>query len=333
MTVHIVAGGQYGSEGKGAFTAALTKKARPAAIVRVAGPNAGHTAYDDKGNKWSLRQIPVGAVVDFDTKIVIGQGSEIDIEVLEQEINALEDSAIPIRDRLIIDRYATVIEDEHKAQEAAMVSASTKKGIGAARAGRLLRTAARMCDYAPDLPIGDTLGFLRKIHHDGDIVIEGTQGYGLGMHTDSYPFTTSSNCRPGDFLAMTGLQPGEMRVRPWIVFRSHPIRIAGPSGPLNNETTWGEVGRETEYTTVTKLPRRVGLWDQKLADAAMTAAGPEAIPVFMFLDYLHPQFAGETQMTADVRTAIDILEDMFGFGIWYVGTGPDTGVWVGRTRT
>lgn len=327
MTVHIVAGGQFGSEGKGAFTAQLTKRLAPSALVRVAGPNAGHTAYDEEGRKWSLRQIPVGSVVNMETKIVIGQGSEIDIEVLDDEIDSLEAAGIPIRDRLIIDRYATVIEGHHKEQEQHLSSASTRKGIGAARSGRLLRQANTIEHYAPDLPIGDTLGFLRKMYNEGEIIIEGTQGYGLGTHTPYYPSSTSSNCRPGDFLAMTGLQPGEVAVRPWIVFRSHPIRIAGESGPLHNETTWEEVGQETEYTTVTKLPRRVGTWDAVLAAQAMDAAGRGAFAVLMFLDYLVPSFAGMTEADDMFRSTVSTLEERLQMGLQFVGTGPQTGVW------
>ena len=73
--VTVVVGGQYGSEGKGHVTAQLTGGRD--VVVRVAGPNAGHSAYDPRGVLWKLRQIPVGAVWS-NGPVVIAAGSEID---------------------------------------------------------------------------------------------------------------------------------------------------------------------------------------------------------------------------------------------------------------
>lgn len=337
MHVHIVAGGQFGSEGKGAFTAALvtelSKTTGAPALVRVAGPNAGHTAYDAQWRKWSLRQIPVGAVVNLESPVILGQQSEIDIDVLLDEITQLEDAEIPIRERLFVDEAATVITDDHKAAESSITTGSTKKGIGAARADRLMRSALLMRDY-DSFKTCHTPTILRQIlRHNGHVVIEGTQGYGLGLHTGYYPHCTSSNTRPGDFLAMTGLQPWECpRLIPWLVFRAHPIRIAGNSGPLQNETTWEEVGQPTEYTTVTKLPRRVGEWDFGLASEALIAAGGHhrVRVAFTFADYLVPELANVTEPSDLVRDFAKGHGQSFGeqpAQIYYIGTGPMTGVW------
>lgn len=349
MSVHIVAGGQFGSEGKGAFTAALTNNLRgwvsdpkwadrlpaPPVLVRVAGPNAGHTAYDAQGRKWSLRQIPVGSVVSLDSTIIIGQQSEIDLEVLLEEINALEEAGIPIKERLFIDTQATMIESRHRSQEAGITTGTTGKGIGAARAERLLRRVTRMGDLPLEpnlqgLNVLDTVSVLRAyIGLNTEVIIEGTQGYGLGLHTSYYPHCTSSNTRPGDFLAMAGLQPWECPgMTPWLVFRANPIRIAGNSGPLELETSWEEVGQPTEFTTVTKKPRRVGLWDQKLADEAVRNCGGSRVRVvYMFLDYELPKLHGVTEPTPELCQAVRNLMQRIGYMIHFVGTGPSTGVW------
>lgn len=329
--VHIIAGGQFGSEGKGAFTAALTLELKRRfdenpVLVRVAGPNAGHTAYDAQGRKWSLRQIPVGAVVNLKSAIVIGQQSEIDLAVIHEEITTLEAAGIPIMDRLAVDRMATIINMHHVDAERNISTGTTGKGIGGARSGRLLRTADVARDIDTGLPLMDTTAVLRMAEEP--ILIEGTQGYGLGLHTDYYPYVTSSNTRCGDFLAMTGLQPWEFQdVFPWVVFRSHPIRIAGNSGPLKDETTWEEVGQPTEFTTVTKKPRRVGEWDSTLAHAALRANGaPRCNAVFTFLDYLVPSLAGETEPTEKLRAAVGMVQELVQYPISWVGTGPQTGV-------
>ena len=346
-TIHIVAGGQYGSEGKGAFTAALTKRLTDSdsdpVLIRVAGPNAGHTAYDAEGREWALRQIPVGAVVNQDSLIVIGQQSEIDLGVLIDEIDRLEEAGIPILRRLTVDQNATVIEERHAEQEQDISTGSTKKGIGAARADRLLRKAKRFCDvnvpgsHLEDLGIamGDTARILVGMLRRRDLIIEGTQGYGLGSHTEYYPYTTSSNCRPGDFLAMTGIQPWEAgEIVPWLVFRSHPIRIAGSSGPMYLEVDWDTIEQPVEYTTVTQLPRRVGLWDAELAASALASAGAFSgmvLVAYNFIDYVWPKLHGQTEWDQVLGYRVELLEKGLGHQINYVGTGPQTGVWRPRT--
>ncbi len=147
--LQVIVGGQAGSEGKGAVAACLARHAAesrtPLAAVRVAGPHAGHSACAPDGTKWALRQIPVAAVVNPDAKLYITAGSEIDIDVLTAEITRLEEGGHKIRERLTIDPMATIVEARHKEAEAAhgIVGriGSTGKGIGAARAERIWRTA------------------------------------------------------------------------------------------------------------------------------------------------------------------------------------------------
>ncbi len=336
MSVHIIAGGQYGSEGKGAFAAALVQRLsgeNPLALVRVAGPNAGHTAYH-QGNKWSLRQIPVGAVIDHEAPVYIGPQSEIDPEVLLHEIEQLEQEGYPIIDRLMIDGNATLIHQSDKESETRIGTGTTGKGVGGARASRIMRMSLRVRDEQGSMPwvrIGDVTKELRRAMHDREIVLEGTQGYGLGSHTDYYPHTTSSNCRAGDFLAMTGIQPWEIdHVTPWVVFRPHPIRIAGESGPLYRETNWEEIDQPVEYTTVTQKPRRVGQWDQVLARSAIEAnGGSDRIRIALnFADYLFPDIKGVSiDDHYNVRSVLRVFVPNRLPHIDYIGTGPDTGIW------
>ena len=334
MPVHIVAGGQFGSEGKGAFTVSLMDRIRHISgietpvLVRVAGPNAGHTAYDHAGNKWSLRQIPVGAIRNHNSPIVIGQQSEIDFQVLHQEIDALEAAGIPIEDRLLIDAQATVIALKHKKAELGISTGTTGKGIGGARAARLLREARRVVDQASQIPgeIAATDRYLRDCIERGDtVIIEGTQGYGLGSHAGYYPFCTSSNCRPVDFLAMAGIHPRHgTGIFPWLVYRTHPIRIAGNSGPLHKETSWEEIGQPAEYTTVTQKIRRVGQWDELLARAAWEAAG-RGLAVLRFVDYMV-----DRDDTEAVHRYMHTMENRFAgvhVPLLYAGLGPSHGTW------
>src|SRR5262249_25087084 len=125
---------------------------------------------------------------------------------------------------------------------------STGKGIGAARAARIMRTAPLVEDQKqwPTM-VGDIADHIRaRLRHNGNIQIEGTQGYGLGLHAGYYPYCTSSDCTAMHFMAMAGcppwlVTPEELEV--WVVFRTYPIRVAGNSGPLVRETTWEVVGQ------------------------------------------------------------------------------------------
>lgn len=336
MTIHAIVGGQYGSEAKGHVAAQLVKELGSASrstlhLVRVGGSNAGHSAVDTTGVVWALRQIPAPAVVDRDAWLYLAQGSEIDCDVLYDEITRLDAAGFDVSSRLIIDSSATVVERRHiEAESGSDINArtgSTQKGIGAARADRLMRKAqtagnyARLADECGRLfhSFNDTAQVLRARHESNShVVIEGTQGYGLGLHTSNYPQTTSGDCRTIDLLAQIGyvpLNPMYSRdVLTWLVFRTYPIRVAGNSGTMRGELTWDTLTDQTagyiqpERTTVTKKIRRVAEWDTDLAREAIAANGGHGAHMnicLMFADYLDPNIAG----ISDHDTLCDTISD------------------------
>jgi adenylosuccinate synthase len=356
-----VVGGQYGSEGKGAVTAALAARiARaegvPPAVVRVAGPNAGHSAIGERdGRKWALRQVPVAAVTSG-ADLFIAAGSEIDPPVLEAEVRELDEAGYEVSSRLWVDTSATVIDERHKEHEASELlrerAGSTVKGIGAARADRVMRWAKTWGEWVKEQggveaveaiyghPFDSTARTLNwLVDHGQHILIEGTQGYGLGLHGEHYPQCTSSDCRAIDFMAMAGLNAwgsgGSRRVEPWVVLRVHPIRVAGNSGPLHAETTWGQLGLPEELTTVTQKVRRVGGWDPVLAYNAVQANGGEACKVALtMVDTVVPELAGRTDLAGisgdadlELKRWVDEIRRTDGTP-GYLGTGPDTGIWL-----
>lgn len=327
--VDVVVGGQYGSEAKGHVTAQLVKSAVMDSLrlelkdlnleifnVRVAGPNAGHTVYDELGNKYAFRALPVGAVVADTVKLYIAPGSEVDLQVLLAEIGLAASHGWDVASRLYVSRQATVLEQEHKDQEsvADLVGkvGSTGKGIGAARAARLMRKARTMGEYysatnADGEPVEDRVPWTWAEPEDlyatddhahnknQQVIIEGTQGYGLSLRASGhYPQVTSSDCRSVDFLAMAGIDPTRcsVEITNWVVARVYPIRVAGNSGPMKGETTWEELGLEPEKTTVTQKIRRVGEWDPELVAKAVQAnGGHRAKLVITMLDQVIPELA------------------------------------------
>jgi len=377
--VTVVTGGQYGSEAKGHITAQLVREALvngwDAYNIRVAGPNAGHTVYDAEGNKFAFRQVPVGAVVRNGIEApafaelgevfsIIAAGSEIDVPVLLDELRLMTGHGHGVR--LFVDYNATLIRDKHKVNEEARgLTArlgSTAKGIGAARADRIWRVADRLCDDFDAVveltEAGAVVCDTSKIINEAlnvkraHLIIEGTQGYGLGLHTEAYPKTTSSDCRAIDFLAMAGVSPwhsGVAGMAVMAVCRVFPIRVAGNSGPIKGETSWDDLGLEAERTTVTQKVRRVGAWDSELVAKAVRANGgggevrnpyaqmlPE--PVTLAVTMVDQLFAEAKDCTAwlqipaetrdRIRTFLDEVEAETGAPVGMITTSPTTAIWL-----
>lgn len=337
MNPTVVVGGQAGSEGKGAVCARLHKERPYVFAVRIGGPNAGHTVIGDDGKKYALRQIPVAAVADPGCQLVIAAGSEIDLAVLYKEIETLEKDGYSVKERLLIDEEATVVEDRHQQTERIIATGTTGKGIGAARADRAVRRARRMADIKPvDLHCVDTQIILREaLNRQQTIMIEGTQGYKLGSHAGYYPFCTSGDCRASDFIAACGLPPGPAEV--WVVLRTYPIRIAGDSGPMLKETTWEEIGVPAERTTVTKKIRRVAEWTEQWAKESVEAnRGPhvDLKIALTFADYWWPGIAGANGDNGvagvGMQDKLRQIEIKLGADIHMIGTGPDTQILIGE---
>lgn len=302
MPVSIIVGGQFGSEGKGKVSLELVRMAteRQIAVVRVGGPNSGHTAYDRSGRKFALRQLPAGAV-DRNVDVVFPAGSFVDVDVLLREIDELD---YP-RHRIFISHYANIITPEQKAWEvnAGLVSGigSTGSGVGAAIMAQVAREASNFplhrhdaAHCAPLEPfLRDTTALMRTWLDAGSrIVIEGTQGFGLSLYDGGHwPKATSRATTAAAALAETGLSPMDVD-NVVLVIRSYPIRVAGNSGPLPGETSWEAISESIdaqsdlrEYTTVTKKLRRVGHFDASVVKAAIACNNPTVI-VLNHVDYV-----------------------------------------------
>lgn len=342
----VVVGGQYGSEGKGAIAGHLTKpQRRHVACIRVGGPNAGHTVLgngpDGPNHPWRLRTIPVAAVTNHEATLIIAAGSEIDYSVLTYEAELLEDYGHPVWKRLIIDPQATILEQRHidteTSQDLHGKIGSTGKGIGAARADRLMRGAsiwAEKPEWHRTTPI-PTHEYLAALIAETDthIIIEGTQGYGLGLHAGHYPQCTSNDARAIDFLAMASINPWDPNIeifRVYVVARVNPIRVAGNSGPLKDETTWENLGLEPELTTVTRKVRRVGAWDPDLvADAVQANGGSHAVRICLtMLDHVVPEvanYSGPIELLPEqAQRWVNKVQVECDARVAMVGTGPRT---------
>lgn len=338
----VVVGGQYGSEAKGHVCGWLGEREFDLLGVRVGGSNAGHTL-----DGVALRQIPVAAIrlARYSTELAIAAGSEFDIDVVREELaKVAPDGWMP---ELAVDPEATWVDANHKAAsrivyEAGHPTGGTGKGVGAARRARLAKVADRVRDHVDEVHglgrsvyVNDVASRIDYHLQQGHtVLIEGTQGYGLGQHAGYYPYVTSGDCRAIDFMAQAGVSPWAPEVgllEVWVVFRSYPIRVAGNSGPMRRELTWDSIGVPAEQTTVTKKTRRVGSWDTDLARAAMQANGGAAAHIaYMHLDYDFPGLTGCEVVTEELLAAVVEVEQRYfpwldgGQHIELVGTSPST---------
>jgi adenylosuccinate synthase len=325
MPISIVVGGQFGSEGKGKVAHWLAARRDARLAIRVGGPNSGHTVVAQDGQRRVLRQLPT-PLLHRGIAGVIASGAYLDLPTLLEEIADV--GATP--DRLRIDGFAVIVEDEHKRLEAESLVrriASTGSGTGEALSNRVRRVEELR--FARDVPalapfLADTVEETRAALQRGDrIVIEGTQGFGLSLlHGRSYPYSTSRDTTAAGALSEAGLSPLDVD-EVVLVLRAHPIRVGGNSGPLPNETTWEDLSRRlgpdvelVERTSVTGKVRRVADFDSSVVRRAIAANAPTSI-VLNHLDYV-PAGADNHER----RCYVDAVERSIRHDVMYVGLGP-----------
>src|SRR5260370_16181906 len=103
MPISVVVGGQFGSEGKGKVAFEIASKQNAAIVVRVGGTNSGHTAVDETGRTWALRQLPA-SILARQAMAILPAGAIIDPEIFRKELDELKlDTG-----RILVSPYATI---------------------------------------------------------------------------------------------------------------------------------------------------------------------------------------------------------------------------------
>lgn len=329
--VDVLIGGQYGSEGKGHIAAALARSYD--LVIRVGGPNAGHTVSSETG-RYTYHQLPSGTQ-NFEAKVLLGPGMTIHKESLLAEIK--ECGLSP--ERLCIDPQAILISDEDKVSEKKMKDeiASTASGSGAASARRILgRTATppKMAKDDPELSVytqkravfaGNAVDELEQCYAKNKrVLLEGTQGSGLSLFHGEYPHVTSRDTNVAGCLAEAGVSPKRVR-RVIMVVRTTPIRVGNPdggkhtSGAIKNETNFTVVATEAgldpekikkaEKTSTTKRDRRVGWFDWELFRRSCILNSPTDIAL-TFADYLSKENMAARRFEQLTENTIKFIEEL-----------------------
>jgi adenylosuccinate synthase len=339
MSLWVVVGGQYGSEGKGKVSAFISKQENIDICVRCGGPNSGHSFVDEGGKTVVLRQLPTG-FVNPRTRLLIPAGALVDPIVLGKEIETFGFTP----ERVGIDRKCFIIENQDREKERALGLrerlSSTLCGVGAAQSRRVLRgeDAKLAEDVAQEYPwmsryltdVSDEVN--TALDREKKVLIEGTQGFGLSLyHSDHYPKTTSRDTTAAGFLSEVGVSP-RLVTEIILVFRTFPIRVAGDqAGPMKEEITWEQLQRESGYphpieerTSVTNKVRRVARFDWDLARKATSLNKPTRIAI-NGLDLLNFDNFGVSSPENLEGRSLEFIERMTalsGEKPLYLGTGP-----------
>lgn len=324
--LHILAGGQFGSEGKGILASWLAMKAieehRPfMGCITSAGPNSGHTSYFGD-RKIVLKQLPTFAVHThlrgMTIPVYFSAGAIIDGEILVRE--HLEFPEIPI----FVHPNASVVSLVDKTEEnydkgSIFAIAGTRSGTGAVQARKIKREPTaiyfnqshRMFPYYERISDAEYVPYFMEI----------SQGFSLGINDPTfYPHVTSRECT-----FMQGMADARIASRHYsrgyLCFRTFPIRVGDADGhssggwyPDQDELSWEDVGVAPEYTTVTKRIRRVATfsWSQ-FKDSTIANAPTHAF--LNFMNYLDEDEQEKyVQRHREVRREFPYYDFIYGYG-------------------
>ena len=333
MTCTIVVGGQFGSEGKGKVVALEAALKMAPWVVRCGGPNSGHT-ISLGGREVVLRQIPAGAGHP-NSLLLLSAGCVISEQVFADEVQLTGIG----KDRLIVDPRAVVLSSDDILSEHNSIDrtiGSTASGTGAALARRMARDGSvRLAASSQILQELAQVKPVAPLLHDhlnkgGDVIVEGTQGFGLSLlHGSHYPFVTSRDTTASGFASEVGLSPRAIGSI-IMVIRTYPIRVGGNSGPLPGEVSWDYLAATSgwhevvpEYTSVTHRLRRVAVFDMVAVQEACAYNCPTSLAVMGLdrLDYRNSKVTTPTGLTDKARDFVTKLENVTGIRVKWVGTG------------
>lgn len=323
MPCTIIAGGQWGDEGKGKIAAYLSLEDKPEIVGRAGvGPNAGHTVVWN-GKELGLREISCGFVYEG-AKVMIGPGVLVNPEIVLEEIEKTS-----IEDRVGIDSKCGIIEPKHIEKDRSSKHlkgeiGTTGTGCGPANVERANRSSKLAGE------IGELEKFLTNVPQEIDsalqkgekVLVEGSQGFGLSLVHGTFPYVTSKDVTASTLAADVGLGPTKID-EVILVFKSYVSRVG--AGPFPTEMTQEEAEERgiTERGTVTGRRRRIGKFDFEFAKRSAMINGATQLAITN-VDRL---FSGNDrvreyeELTEEARDFIERVEKEVKVPVTLISTG------------
>lgn len=326
---------QFGSTGKGLIAGYIAKRDKPDVVMTAWSANAGHTFIDENGRKFVHCMLANGIVSPNLQYVLIGPGSQMNAFTLAEEIAQCRD--LLQGKSILIHQSAAIILPKHVEEEAGPMTkiGSTKKGCGAAMIAKIrrnpddLNTAHALKEELMDIILGKldadndkidirVVGneeYMSVVYGAQRILVEGAQGFSLGINNGFYPYVTSRECTPAQIAVDVNL-PLDFIDNVIGTMRTYPIRVAnrfnekgeqigwsGPSYPDQRELNWSELGKEAELTTVTKLPRRIFEFSEEQTRHALSVVRPNEV----FLNFAN--YADDVDPSGELRdNIVDTIE-------------------------
>lgn len=337
---------QFGSTGKGLAAGWYGDLNKPDTIITAWMPNAGHTYVNANQFKMIHTMLANGVVSKKLKRVLIAPATVLNVDALMDELfktreqygNAYE---------ICVHENASILQERHSLMEKEKITkiGSTQKGSGAAVIEKIMRNPSKPLTagqvygrgFVSSLLDGSVVvrvithreykAYIEEAEH---ILMEGAQGYSLGIHSGFYPYTTSRECTVSQLCSDCLISPYRVD-KVYGVARFHPIRVANRTNNQKWITGWSgnhyddqreisfeEIGQPTEYTTVTKLPRRLFTWSDEQYKEAIIANGASKMRVFLnFANYLttreeydkngHPEIDRIIDMTSDLGAKVSLL--------------------------
>lgn len=260
---------QYGDCGKGRTSKYLNKINSYDIIAKYnGGGNAGHSVFI--GDKEYIAHYLTSAVYDKDAEILIGPGCVLNVKEFLKEVETFKD--FDIENRVFIHPFVHIITDEHIAQDDLDNKiGSTKKGIGPAYAGKYARTNKRAMDI-PELEkfVSPALEGLWHL----DMLMEGSQGWGLDIDWGNYPYVTSSHIHPGFAFATFGIPLSKVGTI-YGVCKPYLTYVGSSEDIVYCSEEDAEIIRKigNEYGRTTGRPRKIGYLDLSQLTTAIQQTG------------------------------------------------------------
>ncbi len=166
----VIAGAQWGDEGKGKIVDLLTERVQVVARYN-GGHNAGHTVIVG-GRKFVLHVVPSG-ILHPGILCVIGNGVVVDPVAFERETGELVSQGVEIGDNLVLSDRAHVILPHHRGLEAlteeqrgARKIGTTLRGIGPAYEDKAGRRGITLGDLLRPKTLPDKLAEARRHYEE-----------------------------------------------------------------------------------------------------------------------------------------------------------------------